>query len=58
MGKTYEIEQFIKKEIQIANEHMERPSTHHQKIEIIFLISLYLHSTLTEYWKYSPTSQF
>ena len=23
-----------------------------------FLISLYLHSTLTEYWKYSPTSQF
>lgn len=37
MGKTYEIEQFIKEEIQTANEHVERPSTHHQKIEIKIL---------------------
>lgn len=31
MGKTYEIEQFTKAEIQMANEHMERPSTYHQR---------------------------
>ena len=30
----------------------------HQRLFFFFLISLYLHSTLTEYWKYSPTSQF